>query len=221
MHNPLRSEADAFRLVVIVGICAAVVIVVALAVDPLAGAIVLAAELAVGLWLVLRGSRGSLPRTAVVATASDEVHRILVVANETVGGRALLEEIRARGGRRPAEILVVVPALAGSALEHWSSDVDGALADARRRLEDSLRAMRGAGLSASGHVGDHHEPGAAIEDSLREFAADELVISTHPPERSRWLEAGVVERARREIPLPVTHVIVDLEAERARPSASQ
>jgi hypothetical protein len=39
------------------------------------------------------------------------------------------------------------------------------------------------------------------------------VISTHPPERSRWLEGGVVERARNEIPLPVTHVVVDLEAE--------
>jgi hypothetical protein len=48
---------------------------------------------------------------------------------------------------------------------------------------------------------------------LRGFAADEVVISTHPPHRSKWLERGVVERARKEIPLPVTHVVVDLEAE--------
>jgi len=213
MHNPLRSEADAFRLVVIVGVCAAVVIAAALVIDPVAGAIVLAVEIAAGAWLALRGSRGTLPRTAEVASAPDDVHRILVVANETVGGRALLDEIRARSRNGSAEILVVVPALTASALEHWSSDVDGALADAGRRLDASLGGMRGTGLRASGHVGDHHEPAAAIEDALRDFAADELIISTHPPARSRWLESGVVERAERDVPLPVTHVVVDLEAE--------
>jgi hypothetical protein len=75
--------------------------------------------------------------------------------------------------------------------------------------------MSTAGLAARGQVGDHHDPNTAIEDALREFPADELVISTHPPERSRWLEGGVVERARTEIPLPLTHVVVDLEAEGA------
>ena len=60
----------------------------------------------------------------------------------------------------------------------------------------------------------------AIEDTLRTFAADEVIISTHPPERSRWLEQGVVERAERDVPLPVAHVIVDLEAERAAGTAA-
>jgi hypothetical protein len=203
-----------FRLVVIIGLCAAVVIAVALIIDPLAGAIVLAFELGAGLGLALRGSRGTLPRTAEVARTDDDVHRILVVANETVGGKALLEEIQRRSDGM-AEVMVVVPALTASALEHWSSDVDRALADARERLDASLIAMRDAGISARGQVGDHHEPSAAIEDALGEFAADELIISTHPPSRSRWLESGVVDRARREVPLPVTHVIVDLEAETA------
>jgi hypothetical protein len=54
---------------------------------------------------------------------------------------------------------------------------------------------------------------------LRAFPADELIISTHPPDRSKWLERGVVERARREVPLPVTHVVVDLEAEAERSAA--
>ena len=48
---------------------------------------------------------------------------------------------------------------------------------------------------------------------LRVFPADEIVISTHPPERSRWLEHGVVDRAREQIDLPITHVVVDLTAE--------
>ena len=55
----------------------------------------------------------------------------------------------------------------------------------------------------------------AIEDALRVFPADEIVISTHPPDRSRWLEHGVVDTAREQIDLPITHVVVDLAAERA------
>ena len=47
-----------------------------------------------------------------------------------------------------------------------------------------------------------------------------MIVSTHPPERSKWLERGVVERAEREIPLPVTHVVVDLEAEDAAAARS-
>jgi hypothetical protein len=141
---------------------------------------------------------------------------VLVMANQTVGGRALLEEIEKRCKGRDSEILVVVPALTSSPLEHWTSDVDGAIAEARLRLEDCLRAMESAGLTARGEVGDHHEPNAALEDALRAFAADEVIISTHPPHKSRWLEGGVVDRARRDVSLPVTHVVVDLEAEAAR-----
>jgi hypothetical protein len=218
MHNPLRSEAEMFRLVVIIGAAALVVIAFALIIDPLAGAIVLGLELGIGIGLIWRGSRGSLPRRAEVAPADDRVHRIVVVANETVAGRALLDELRRRTEGSNSEILVVVPALTSSQLQHWASDVDAALEEARARLRRSLDAMKAAGLEASGHVGDHHEPNAALEDALREFPADEVVISTHPPERSKWLEGGVVERAKREVPLPVTHVVVDLEAEAASPA---
>ena len=220
MHNPLRSETDVFRTVLVIGAGAAVVIAVTELANQTAGAAVLAVLAVAGVAVLWQRSRGGLPRRAEVTAAGDEVYRVLVVANETVGGRALLDEIRERSRGRRSEILVVVPALTASQLEHWASDVDGAIADARRRLEDSLRAMREAGLDARGQVGDHHEPNSAIEDALREFAADEIIISTHPPERSRWLEQGVVERARNEIPRPVTHVVVDLEAEAGRAAAA-
>ena len=219
MHNPLRSEADMFRLAMIIAVGAAPIIALALLTKPVYGAVLLAAELGLGIGMLWRGSRGSLSHTAEVARAGDDTYRVLVVANQTVGGRALLAEIQNRRKGRRSEILVVVPALTASQLQHWASDVDAAIADARSRLEASLRAMRGAGLDARGHVGDHHEPAAAIEDALREFPADEIIISTHPPQRSRWLEGGVVERARREVPLPVTHVVVDLEAEAAARAA--
>ena len=219
MHNPLRSEAEMFRVVVIVGVAMALVIALALVIDPLAGAILFGIEIGVALGVLLRGSRGSMPRTAEVASSDDAVHRVLVVANQTVGGRALLDELRNRVAGEPrSEILVVTPPLAGSAAEHWSSDIDKGIAEARERLDASVATMRGAGLEVRGQMGDHHDPNQAIEDALRTFAADEVVISTHPPERSRWLESGVIEKARRELPQPVTHVVVDLEAEAGTPA---
>ena len=83
-----------------------------------------------------------------------------------------------------------------------------------------MATMRGRGPQGHGQLGDHHDPNQAIEDALGDFAADELIISTHPPERSRWLESGVVEKARRELPQPVTHVVVDLEAESGQAPAA-
>jgi hypothetical protein len=218
MHNPLRSERDVFRAVVIVGIGAGAVIAVTLLTRPAVGAALLAAEVGLGIGLLWRGAQGTLPHRAEIAHREDLTYRVLVVANETVGGQALLAEIENRCKGRTSEILVVVPALTSSRMEHWSSDVDGALEDAGERLNDSLRRMEAAGINARGQVGDHHEPNASLEDALRAFPADEVIISTHPPERSRWLERGVVERARREVPLPITHVVVDLDTE-ARESA--
>ena len=212
MHNPLRSEAEAFRWVLVIGGACGAVIALSLLTEPRYGAILLAALIGIGLGFLWRGARGSEPRKAEIAARPDgDVHRVLVVANETVGGGALLDEIRNRTKGRRSEILVVTPAIT-SQVKHWVSDVDDAIADADRRREESVRAIESAGLDVRGAVGDS-DPNVAIEDALRDFPADEVIISTHPPERSRWLERGVVERARREIDLPVTHVVVDLEAE--------
>jgi uncharacterized membrane protein YfbV (UPF0208 family) len=213
MHNPLRSEREVFRAVVVIGVAAGAVVALTLLTRPAVGAALLAGEVGLGIGLLWRGARGTLPRRAEVAHRDDAVYRVLVIANQTVGGRALLEEIRNRSKGRESEILVVVPALASSWQEHWASDVDRAIEEARQRLELSLQTMEAAGIKARGEVGDHHEPDASIEDALRVFPADEVIISTHPPHKSRWLEQGVVERAREEIPLPITHVVVDLEAE--------
>jgi len=189
------------------------VILLTLLTRPAIGAVWAAVLIGFGAGVAYRNSRGSLPRTVEVTRGGDGKHRVLVVANETVGGRALLEEIRDRCRDRDCEILVVTPALAGSRAEHWASDVDEAMELARQRMELSLIAIGELGLKARGEIGDS-DPNVAIEDALRVFPVDEIVISTHPPERSRWLERGVVERAREEIDLPIAHVVVDLEAER-------
>jgi hypothetical protein len=214
MHYPLRSEADAFRLTVIIVVGAGAVTALALLARPAAGAILAAALLGLGVGFAWRGARGSEPHLTEIATApGDGRHRILVVANQTVGGRALLSEIRNRARGRETEILVVTPALTKSQLQHWVSDVDEALEEADLRRERSVQTIKEGGFRVTGEVGDS-DPNLAIESALLRFPADELIISTHPPERSRWLERGVVDRAKRDIDLPITHVIVDLEAER-------
>jgi hypothetical protein len=214
MHNPLRSEADAFRWVVVIGLGAGSVIALTLLTRPAVGAVWAAALIGFGAGMLWRSSRGTLPRNVALSRGGDGKYRLLVVANQTVGGRALLEEIANRCRGRRSEILVVTPALAGSRAAHWASDLDEGMELARQRMELSLQAIDEAGLRARGAVGDS-DPNVAIEDALAHFPADEILISTHPPDRSRWLEHGVVRRARDEIALPVSHVIVDLEAERA------
>jgi hypothetical protein len=108
-------------------------------------------------------------------------------------------------------VLVVAPAL-NSRLRHWTSDEDAARAGAQERVERSVDRLREAGIDARGEVGDG-DPIQAIEDALRTFGADEIVISTHPEGRSHWLERGVVDTARERFELPITHVVVDLQAQ--------
>jgi GABA permease len=214
MHNPLRTEADVFRLVVVIVAAAALVVALALIAKPVYGVLLAALLIGIGVGLVWRVSRGGEPRAIAGRSAGDGKRRLLVVANQTAGGRELLDEIgnRCRGGN--CEVLLVSPALVGSRAAQWASDVDEGLDLARRRLDDSIAALRGIGIEAHGEVGDP-DPNMAIEDALRAFPADEIIISTLPPEQSRWLEHEVVERTRREVGLPMTHVVVDLDADRA------
>jgi hypothetical protein len=119
---------------------------------------------------------------------------------------ALLHQtVRARGNGS-AEVHVVSPAL-NSRLGQWISDVDDARHAAEDRLVRSLRRLRGAGLDARGSVGDS-DPLQAIADALHFFPADEIVIATHPEERSNWLERDLVERARSRCAQPIVHVVV-------------
>ena len=154
--------------------------------------------------------------TTSSGTADEQpaVRRILVIANETCAGRRVVEEVRYRAGPGDAEALVVAPQLAGNRLTHW---LDGASderrAKAEERLAQSVAALEAAGLRASGQIGDA-DPLQALDDAARIFPPDEVVISTHPPDRSNWLEKRVVQRARERYPWPITHVVVDLEAER-------
>jgi nucleotide-binding universal stress UspA family protein len=210
--NPFRSEAEAYRfLLLTVGYFAAIAIA-ALVFGQWVGLAVFLLLTLAGLAYVVRARRAEPPRQAVPSRRGREnERRILVVANETVGGERLREEIRRRSEGYEEQILVVSPAL-NSPLRHWASDEDNARVEAQKRLEASLARLRAAGVDAKGEVGDA-EPVQAMEDALRLFGADEIIISTHPEGRSHWLEKGIVETARERFAVPITHVVVDLEAE--------
>jgi GABA permease len=215
VRNPIRSEADAFSFVLV---CVVLFTIVAFAGVFFGGWVALGVflVLAIGLAVYIKAEPKEQERPAWPRRPHDR-RQILVVANETVAGRALRAEVleRAGGGAR---VLVVCPAL-NSPIRHWTSDEDHAHAIAQERLDESLAALGGESVEAAGEVGDA-DPIQAIDDALRTFDPDEIVISTHPPGRSNWLEKEVVSRARERYPLPITHVVVDLEQERGAPPAT-
>jgi hypothetical protein len=212
LANPFRSEAEAYRfLLVTIGYFAAIVLATLIGGRWL-GLAVFVVLTVVGLWWLLRRRPEAPVRTAPPRRGAENERRILVIANETVGGATLREEIRRRAESYEEHVLVVCPAL-NSPLRHWASDEDGARAAAQERLARSLARLSAAGVGARGQVGDA-EPLQAMEDALRTFGADEIIISTHPEGRSNWLEKGVVTGARERFAVPITHVVVDLEAER-------
>ncbi|HEX4680983.1 MAG TPA: hypothetical protein VH210_17405 [Gaiellaceae bacterium] len=209
MRNPFRSEADAFRFVwLTIGYFA--LILVGSLINVWVGVAVFVVVTGVALWWLFSRGAEEAPVKQTPAASPPGEYRILVVANETVGGPELLSEIRERSLGHAARVLVVCPAL-NSPLRHWVSDEDAARASAQARLDESLASMRAAGVDATGEIGDG-DPIQAIEDAVRTFRPDELIVSTHPAGRSHWLERGVVEKSRERFDLPLTHVVVDLEA---------
>ena len=212
MINPLRSEAEAFRfLIASIAYFGAIVIATVAGGQWVGlGVFVVLTAAVVGWWAHARRDERP-PKTVPRPHAAGE-RRILVIANETVAGHTLRSMILERSLDVREEVLVVTPAL-NSPLKHWVSDEDDARAAAQERLGASLAKLAEAGVEARGEVGDG-DPLQAMEDALRTFGADEIIISTHPEGRSNWLERGIVTKARERFAVPITHVVVDLEAER-------
>src|SRR5919109_5285456 len=138
---------------------------------------------------------------------------ILVVANETVAGRSLIEALERRvasGGS--ARVTVVCPV--SHPREGYVVYEDTRRAAARRRLDKTLDLLRRGGITADGFVVDA-DPVDVVKDAFHELepAPTEVVVSTHPAERSGWLRRNVVDRIRNAVDVPVEHVVVDLTAE--------
>jgi phosphopantetheine adenylyltransferase len=145
---------------------------------------------------------------------SGERH-VLVIANETVAGRSLIEALQRRSKEGPLRVTVITPV--NQPREGYVVYEDTRRAAAGRRLERTLEALRAAGIPASGLVVEA-DPVAALRDALAQLEPppDEIVVSTHPRQRSGWLRRDVVERMKRAAEgRPVEHVVVDLQEEGA------
>ena len=205
MRSPLRSEAEAFRFVIIT-LAAFAAIAVATALGGwVAGTLVFVLVTVMAFTFYYR-KPGEGPVRVTPAAHAPEEYRLLVIANETVAGRELFDAIVRLTRGRDSKVLVVAPALVDRT-HAWTSDVDPARADAQARLDVSLANLFEAGIEATGEVGDE-DPIVAFDDAYRIFGPDEAIISTHTPERSHWLEARVVEKARDRFDIPITHVVV-------------
>ena len=106
-----------------------------------------------------------------------------------------------------AEVLVVSPATNRSKLAFWVSDPDEAIQEAETARTDSVERLEEAGVDAAGQVGES-EPGQAVEDALATFAADRIVIFSHPEgERDHREETGL-EDAESRWGIPVTRATI-------------
>ena len=137
---------------------------------------------------------------------------VLVVANDTHGGRSLIEAIKARAAAGDARFVVIAPQNKPDAgLVIYDEAVRDA---ARHRVETTLVALRDLGIEARGDVMDPDPYNAAV-DAVREYAIDEIILSTHPETRSGWMRRDLIERLQEGTGLPIQHVVVDLDADRA------
>jgi hypothetical protein len=158
----------------------------------------------VGATLLVVVARMRPERRIEVATAADQRYRLLVVALVAIEEPAAAAEI-ARMTVPGATVLVLAPAF-NRALDHWADDLGKAREQAQRRLVLSLGSLAAAGVDARGSVGDS-DPVQAVEDSLREFAADEAILVAEPVEGKGPGARTLAElRARLDLPLRLLEV---------------
>jgi GABA permease len=142
--------------------------------------------------------------------ATERPHRVLVLANETANSGELLDELRRIGADTAAKYFVVVPASpidTGVAATHGPLDLaDATRQAAQHRLDYTLTTLRSDNLDADGALGDYR-PLRALANAVDTFHPDQIVIATLPPEYSVWHRFDVVDRARAEFGVPVTHVV--------------
>jgi hypothetical protein len=158
----------------------------------------------------VRRAAGDVPVEHIVVEIGEEggPTNVLVVANETVVGEALLERIRARASRGPASFLIISP---------QSDPTQSAHPEADRRLRRALSELRAAGIEAHGQVA-HPDPYTAAMQAIEDERIDEIIVSTFEPEQSGWLRRDLVQRLQEDAGVPVEHIVIPAEEVGAEPA---
>jgi hypothetical protein len=225
MRLPFKTETDAFRVAVALGLLAGASVLVGWLASRPYGVVLFAAGVAAGVTFELAGretDRGSALREAAHAPhphgASRGRRHILVVASEKLAGEELRKQLAAAGGA-DVELDVLAPILA-SRSHYWASDIDREREEARARLEASLAWAADQGFAAKGEVADP-DPLVAVEDELRDFGADEVIIVLPARERTSWLANRMLGHLTRELDVPVREIVVgDEQGRTPAPPAS-
>jgi len=134
--------------------------------------------------------------------------RILVVTTAPVEGDALRERVREHAAGEDAELRVVATASDLSPLAWLATDEDKARREAAERAAGMEEAVTPEAEAVEAEVGDS-DPVQAIEDALRTFPADELLLVTRRDDDAGWLEEGAAAEALARFSLPVTHLVVE------------
>jgi hypothetical protein len=135
---------------------------------------------------------------------------VLVVANETLGGRPLIDAVRAHAAQEETRFVLCVP-LTRPRAGYVVYD-DAAFHATQVRVDLAVGFVRSEGMNAVGEVGDP-DPYAAAMDAVREYNPDAIIISTYPEARSGWLRRDLIDRIRDASGLPVEHVVADIDSE--------
>jgi biopolymer transport protein ExbD len=145
---------------------------------------------------VARATRRPVEHVVVDLDAErDDVKRTLVVANQTVASRELLDALKRKAGEGPRRFIVIAP-----------QDDSSSEGDPHERLARTLEELEEAGLQAVGQV-EHHDPYTAIQNALQFYAPDDIVISTFPETRSGWLRNDLIGRVEGSTGKSVEHVV--------------
>ena len=153
---------------------------------------------------VRQASRREVEHVVVEIAGDDDRNHVLVVANQTADTDKLFETLKAREG---SHFIVILP------------QGEGASGDPYERLAHVLRHMEEQGLDAVGQV-VHPDPFTAIQNAVRFYSVDEIVISTFEPERSGWLRTDLVQRVKDSTGKPVEHVVVAMQDAQREGSAA-
>ena len=114
-------------------------------------------------------------------SSAPPVRHVLVLANETVAGRSLIEALERLAAEGPVRVTVLSPQNNPRAGYVVYDDERRSAAD--RRLRRTLDLLHREGIAARGAVVDP-DPLQAVRDGIAEYQPDEIIISTHPEVRS-------------------------------------
>lgn len=221
MRVLVRSETEAFRLLVAAVVLAALSVLIGYLIAPLAGVVLFVLVAAVASLADardLRNARSALrdaarvgserERTAETQPGGEKLRRVLLVAGEAPLPDTAPEAVI--GPTAPRPVLDVVAPVLQPRTHLVTTDIDRETEAARRRLLRTLGWAAGHGIEADGAVGDSIAPFARIEDELRLHRFDEVIVLTHPGGQADWFETEVLERAREQLrSVPVRHVVIE------------